>query len=47
MSVELEKNIRSSNKLFTDEDKKVRDHDHAAVKNKQVLFIQIVIFVLN
>ena len=34
MSVELEKNIRSSNKLFTDEDKKVRDHDHATVKNK-------------
>ena len=53
MSVEDEKRSQSSNtcwicnKLFTDEDKKARDHDHIIEKNVEVLPIQMVTLILN
>ena len=52
MSVEDERRFQSSNKcwicknLFTDEDKKVRDHDHITGKFRGSV-IQIVILILN
>ena len=53
MSVEDVKRFQSStkcwifNKLFTDEDEKVRDHDRITEKNIEVLLIQTVILILN